>query len=139
SHEGTSWKMGVFPKREPDLPTMSSLNAFVHTPQVDYLIKQLDKKYKESQEKGALAQHDETFANLAILSAKEEVKAYLRRLQEVLDLPLGSPPLQGPRVQNWLEGSGYITAWGELHRIEEALIMLSPLELRIDTLCPQRL
>src|SRR5262249_56510855 len=34
SHEGTSWKMGVFPKREPDLPTMSSLNAFVHTPQL---------------------------------------------------------------------------------------------------------
>src|SRR6266567_7273744 len=45
--------------------------------QVDYLTKQLDKKYKESQEKGALAQHDETFANLAILSAKQEVNAYL--------------------------------------------------------------
>src|SRR5262245_31582483 len=34
SHQGTSWEMGVFPKREPDLPTMSSLNAFVHTPRV---------------------------------------------------------------------------------------------------------
>src|SRR5262245_30903371 len=35
SHQGTSWEMGVFPKREPDLPTMSSLNAFVHTPQLN--------------------------------------------------------------------------------------------------------
>src|SRR5262249_7605039 len=26
--------MGIVPKREPALPTMSSLNAFVHTPQV---------------------------------------------------------------------------------------------------------
>jgi hypothetical protein len=34
SHEGTSWEMDVFPKKEPDLPTMSSLNAFVHTPQL---------------------------------------------------------------------------------------------------------
>ena len=34
SHEGTSWEMGVLPKREPDLPTMSSLNAFVHTPHI---------------------------------------------------------------------------------------------------------
>jgi hypothetical protein len=32
SHPGTSWDMGVFPQRRPDLPTMSSLNAFVHTP-----------------------------------------------------------------------------------------------------------
>jgi hypothetical protein len=32
SHQGTSWEMGVFPKRGPALPTMSSLNAFVHTP-----------------------------------------------------------------------------------------------------------
>src|SRR5262245_42702759 len=32
SHQGTSWEMGVFPQRRPDLPTMSSLNAFVHTP-----------------------------------------------------------------------------------------------------------
>jgi len=34
SHQGTSWEMGVFPKREPDLPTMSSLSAFVHTSQL---------------------------------------------------------------------------------------------------------
>jgi hypothetical protein len=26
--------MGVFPKREPDLLTMSSLSAFVHTPHI---------------------------------------------------------------------------------------------------------
>src|ERR1700752_5130025 len=34
SHPGTSWEMGVFPKSGPDLPTISSLNAFVHTPQI---------------------------------------------------------------------------------------------------------
>src|SRR5262249_55275840 len=34
SHQGTSWEMGVFPKREPDLPTRSSRNAFVHTPHI---------------------------------------------------------------------------------------------------------
>jgi hypothetical protein len=34
SHPGTSWEMGVCPKSGPYLPTMSSLNAFVHTPQV---------------------------------------------------------------------------------------------------------
>jgi hypothetical protein len=34
SHQGTSWEMGVFPKREPDLLTMSSLSAFVHTPHI---------------------------------------------------------------------------------------------------------
>jgi hypothetical protein len=27
SHQGTSWEMGVFPQRRPDLPTMSSLNV----------------------------------------------------------------------------------------------------------------
>jgi hypothetical protein len=35
SHQGTSWDMGVFPKSGPDSPTMSSLNAFVHTPHID--------------------------------------------------------------------------------------------------------
>jgi len=37
SHPGTSWEMGIFPKSGPDLPTMSSLNAFVHTPQLPQL------------------------------------------------------------------------------------------------------
>jgi hypothetical protein len=34
SHQGTSWEMGVFPQRGLALPTMSSLNTFVHTPQL---------------------------------------------------------------------------------------------------------
>jgi hypothetical protein len=34
SHQGTSWEMGIFPKKGPDLATMSRLNAFVHTPQL---------------------------------------------------------------------------------------------------------
>src|SRR5215831_11290736 len=33
-HQSTSWERVIFPQREPDLPTMSSLSAFVHTPQV---------------------------------------------------------------------------------------------------------
>jgi hypothetical protein len=34
SHQGTSWEMGIFPKRESALPTLSSLSAFVHTPHI---------------------------------------------------------------------------------------------------------
>ena len=34
SHQGTSWDMGVFPQRGPVLPTLSSLNTFVHTPRI---------------------------------------------------------------------------------------------------------
>jgi hypothetical protein len=39
SHQGTSWEMGIFHKRGPDLHTMSSLNAFVHTPQLIQQVK----------------------------------------------------------------------------------------------------
>jgi hypothetical protein len=39
SHQGTSWEMGIFHKRGPDLQTMSSLNAFVHTPQLSHSMK----------------------------------------------------------------------------------------------------
>jgi hypothetical protein len=33
-HQGTSMEMSIFLTRGPDLPTMSSLSAFMHTPQL---------------------------------------------------------------------------------------------------------
>src|SRR5262250_2007683 len=47
SHQGTSWEMGVFPQRRPDLPTMSSLNAFVHTPQISAEGSVIDRRVAE--------------------------------------------------------------------------------------------
>jgi hypothetical protein len=66
-----------------------------------------------------------TAANEGLLYTRIEVKACIARLQEVL----GDEALpQEIGVQDWVEGSGYITAWEELHRVEEALIVLAPLE-----------
>ena len=42
SHQGTSWEMSIFPKRGPDLPTMSSLNVCGHTPSINSCLQILE-------------------------------------------------------------------------------------------------
>jgi hypothetical protein len=72
---------------------------------------------------------DDTFANEGILYAREEVTACLAGLKEVLDdVNLEQQNSKNPRIQDWVEGSGYITTWEQLHRVEEGLILLGPLE-----------
>jgi hypothetical protein len=70
-----------------------------------------------------------TATNEGLLYTRKEVTACIDRLKEVLgseEFPQKNSNHLG--VQVWVEGSGYITAWEELHRLEESLIVLAPLE-----------
>jgi len=60
-----------------------------------------------------------------IVYALAEVKKYRSLLQEVLG---GEKSTQNFSAQDWIGASGYIRLWELLHRAEEALILLAPLE-----------
>jgi hypothetical protein len=60
-----------------------------------------------------------------IVYALAEVTKYRSLLQGVFD---GGKPTQDFSAQDWIGASGYIRLWELLHRAEEALILLAPLE-----------
>jgi hypothetical protein len=91
-------------------------------------------KLEDEKEKAANASATQnpskhTAANEGLLYTRMQAMACIERLKEVLsDEVLPAKNTNDRGVHNWVEGSGYITAWEELHRVEEALIVLAPLE-----------
>jgi hypothetical protein len=95
----------------------------------------LDEKAKAAKESATPGPSKATAANEGLLYTRIQVRACIERLKKVLSdeaLPLKN-------TNDWVEGSGYITAWEELHRVEEALIVLAPLETVIADSCNDEL
>jgi hypothetical protein len=62
--------------------------------------------------------------------ALAEVHMYLARLQDTLGEKAGASvhaPHQDPSLREWVQGSGYIQLWDQLHRAEETLSLFAPL------------